>query len=918
MGAFGLAVVLTMAAAAPAPQAPDAGLVRRELGVERTDGGFVVAPPPDAGVPEATLVPPRLLADSPAVYPESLRAEPKQGEVKLELLIDDQGQVESATLVEGADPAFNEAALHAASKLQFAPATLNGQPVPVRIAFTYQFTAPTPVEPDRPPTGTLKGLVRSKGNRRPIAGAVLQFRADNLRVETDTKGRFTAEVPAGRRGVQVTAPGFREGYFPEEIRPGEELEVIYGLEPLIVNPYETIVRGDRERTEVSRVTLHEAELREVPGTAGDPFRVVMLLPGVSSIVSGLAYPIVRGSQPAATGYFIDGIRVPLLFHLFLGPSVVHPDFIESIDFYPGVAPPQYGRLMGGVIDGKISRPREGLHATGYADFINAGLFVEYPFEQTGTSVTLAGRVSYTPWLLALAASALPSFGEDQTAVLDFWDYQGRVEQKLLGGSLRLFAFGSSDLVGTRAKNERGTTILPGIRFHRVDLRYKREVGVGELEVGATWGLDQVGFEGSIATQPGQGQAKGTLDVDDRSLKARATWTAQVSPSFKLVVGADFDRREAVITTSFELPQLNLPGLPTGPDVTTTITSSLAMAVFAGGYVQGVWTPHEKWTVIPGVRVDNYHLVPRIDRPVAEPRLTVRYQHLEWLTLKGGAGLYHQPPSMLISLPVVDIGLMRYSLQRGVQLDVGVEWKIREGIELNVDAYVNPLLRTLEVTAFTRGSPPDDATPGSHEFDQFVESNATHGYATGLEVMLRHPLGGNWFGWLSYSLQRSVRWGKFDRLNEFGQVIGEDSDYLAYAFDQTHVMNAVLSYKFPGNWTVGAALHFNTGLPEGGLLGQGTQREGTDPATGLPRWINVQRDQWDRMPPFLRLDVRVAKAWAFETFSMELYFDVLNVLLRQEVVAFNYRGGIGGGGGPLVKEPTAIPIFIPILGLKGEY
>ena len=36
----------------------------------------------------------------------------------------------------------------------------------------------------------------------------------------------------------------------------------------------------------------------------------MLLPGVSTLASGISYPVVRGSQPAATGYFIDGVRVP--------------------------------------------------------------------------------------------------------------------------------------------------------------------------------------------------------------------------------------------------------------------------------------------------------------------------------------------------------------------------------------------------------------------------------------------------------------------------------------------------------------------------------------------------------------------------------------------------------------------------------
>ena len=63
--------------------------------------------------------------------------------------------------------------------------------------------------------------------------------------------------------------------------------------------------------------------------------------------------MVRGAQPAATGYYLDGVRVPALFHLVVGPAVVHPDFLERIDFYPGTPPPQYGRVLGGVVDAPI-------------------------------------------------------------------------------------------------------------------------------------------------------------------------------------------------------------------------------------------------------------------------------------------------------------------------------------------------------------------------------------------------------------------------------------------------------------------------------------------------------------------------------------------------------------------------------------
>jgi len=64
-------------------------------------------------------------------------------------------------------------------------------------------------------------------------------------------------------------------------------------------------------------------------------------------------------------------------------------------------------------------------------------------------------------------------------------------------------------------------------------------------------------------------------------------------------------------------------------------------------------------------------------------------------------------------------------------------------------------------------------------------------------------------------------------------------------------------------------------------------------------------------------VRLAKAWAYDTFSLEAYLDMLNVTISQEVVGFNYVQ-VGPTGGTLEKRKTGVPIVVPILGLKGRY
>ncbi len=917
---------------------PDAG-THVEVEVQRTDAGFTLEASGAAdGGAEPVFLPPTLEADSPAAYPMGLAAERVTGVVRLELLVDEAGEVQSAALVEGVHPLLNEAALHAAPGLRFSPATLEGQPVPVRIGFEYRFEAPREVVdtqeggPRVPAPVTLKGLVRAKGNRRPLAGAVLvSDKAPEAPVETDAQGRFEARWPAGRHRVRVTASGHKPGEFRERVRKGESLELVYGLEPLVLNPYETVVRGDRERTEVSRITLHEAELREVPGTMGDPFRVVMLLPGVGSMISGVAYPVVRGSQPSSTGYYLDGIRVPILFHLFLGPAVLHPDFIDAIDFYPGTPPPKYGRLMGGAIDGRLSRPREdGVHGSAYADLINAGLFVEYPFESTGTNVSIAGRYSYTPWIIALAANAFqpdpPPGRKNDKVVLDFWDYQARVEQEVGPGRTRLFLFGSSDTFGVEAQDALGTTALQTILFHRLDLRHRHPVGPGELEAGVTWGLDRLGV---VSREVGD---RAEFHIDNITVAARVGYEAPLTERVAVRAGADVDHKRAkveAIAVDIDTP---LEGDDDG-DGEVTVSAPVALGTFVGAWGELLWKPNEKWDVVPGVRVDNYHLSPGINHMVVEPRLTVRHRLREDLTLRGGAGLFHQAPTTLISLPVVDIAGLDQGLQRALQFSVGADWKGWKALDVSLDFYINPMVRTVELTPFsdenigdnggddTPPLPPPDTPPGprqQQEDDDDLRPDlpdlSGRGLAYGMEVLLRRPLGGNWFGWLSYSLQRSTRRTRFIRRDADGNEVGEAVKDLPFVFDQTHILNLVVSYKFSNNITLGGVLHFNTGRPEAGALGSRTHRIGTD-GTGQERWVPMDRDQVDRLPAFFRFDVRLAKAWAYDTFTLEAYLDMLNVSISQEVVGFDYFGGFGF---PLTKEPVGVPIVLPILGLKGRY
>ncbi len=850
----------------------------------------------DAGVEaDAGLVlPPTLVHLSPAVWPIEADAG-AGGDVELLLTIDVNGAVTDVQLQSSPGQAFTDSALFAAHGLVFEPATQDGVPVNVVLAYRYRFESPAAPEDAGVislTTGRISGQVLTKGTREVIPLAQLGLDDGGIvTAETDAQGRFSLEVPPGPIRVLVTASGHVKRVFKENLTVGQRVEVIYRLGRTFSRPYETVVRGQVDRAELSRITLSGAELHEVAGTNGEPLRVIMLLPGVVTPASGLSYPVVRGSLPAATGFYLDGVRIPQLYHLMAGSSVVHPDFIESVDFYPSNAPTRFGRISGGVISAQVAKARDDrVHFSISPDLLQTGAFVEVPFEKTGTNVTLGGHVNYAAWLLG-ALSAAGTFGPGVTPVFESYDYQARVEQKLGKGTLRLLAFGSSDVVGVRQTDPKSPSVFLTSRFHRIDLRAQYPVGPGTLEVGSWIGWETFGLYGEQ-----NGARVGSFLLNRFIWTGRATYRLELGEHVQLKAGFDFERQVSDVETT--------TGVGAGGDL---LRQPRVMGVFTGTFLEAAFFS-KQWTVVAGVRVDTWHLPPSFTLPSVDPRLEVRFKPFEPVTLRASAGLAHQAPMLLISLPVTDAAALKSGLQEVGQFDLGAVGKLPWfDLEVSGDVFYNHIFQARErsLAEFVTGvSSLDDRFSGNR-----------WGRAYGLELMVRLPQQGRLFGWLSYTLMRSERMRKFAIYNADQSEVTDATAMVPFAFDQAHSLNLVLGYQLPKGFKVSASFHLNTGRPESGEFSSRTSRLVSDAATGRQLWSLVPLNQVDRLPAFARLDFRASKTIAFNTFNVEIYLDVFNILVRPEVYGFTYA--YDDAMNP-TKTQLGAPIILPTLGVKVVY
>ena len=881
------ALALWLAFASSALADAGVSVVQLEL-----DGGAL----DDGGV----VTPPELIKASPALWPEDAGVVP--GEVELALTIDTEGLVSDVQVISsrltggGSSPseAFTQSAVAAARELQFEPATQNGQPVAVVISYRYRFelTAPADVaDAGAPTTATLTGRILTKGTRDPIALAQLTSEDGGVTFgETDAQGRFSIEVPPGQWKLRVSASNHKSRLFKEKLEAGQKVDVLYRLDRLYSRPYETIVRGQVDRAELSRITLSGAELREVAGTAGEPLRVIMLLPGVVTPASGLSYPVVRGSLPAATGFFLDGVRVPQLYHLLAGGSVVHPDFIESIDFYPANAPTRFGRISGGVVSATVSKARDDrIHFTVSPDALQTNAFVEVPIEATGTNVTLGGHVNYSAWLLGLMTAA-GAFGDGVQPVLESYDYQARVEQKVGKGNVRLLAFGSSDLVGVRQTAMDQPSVFLTSRFHRIDLRGQYPIGPGVAEVGTWLGWETMGLYGEQ-----NNQRVASFLLDRFIWTARAQYRLDLGEHAQLKAGFDVERQVSDVETTI--------GIGAGGDL---LRQPRVMGVFTGSFLEAAFF-FKPFTVVTGVRVDTWHLAPGFTLASVDPRLEVRAEPWPFLRFRGSAGLAHQAPMLLISLPVTDAGALRDGLQEVGQFSVGAVGKLPWlDLEVSGDVFYNHIFQARERSL-------GEFVTGISSLDDRYAGNRW-GRAYGLELMVRLPQQSRFFGWLSYTFMRSERMRRFAIFNEDQSVVSDATELLPFAFDQAHSLNLVAGLQLPLGFKVSASFHVNSGRPESGEFSSRTSRLVPD-GMGGQTWAPVPLNQVDRLPAFARLDVRASKSIAFNNFSVEIYLDVFNVLVRPEVYGFTY--GFDEFGAPK-KEQQGAPIILPTLGVKVVY
>ncbi|MBN94326.1 MAG: hypothetical protein CL928_09670 [Deltaproteobacteria bacterium] len=847
---------------------------------------------------------PELMTEVSAPYPEAAREEGVQGQVLLELDVSATGDLDAVRLV-SADPSgwgLELAAVKAAWQFRFSPAYAGAVPVPVRITYTYGFQLQEQVvlesvegpkegesvDPDGPVN--LSGTVRERGTRRALGGVEVLIEKLSLSAVTDDFGYFQFRgIPAGLHRVLVAVPGYRKFETEEEIRPGQATDVVYFVRESPLGVPETVVRTQREKKEVARRTIAIETIERVPGTFGDPVRIVQNLPGVARSPFDFGLLIVRGSGPEDSGAHIDGIRVPQLFHFGGFRSIVTPILLDSIDFYPGGYGARYGRLTGGILDVRTrERYEDQIHGLVQADLLDASAALTGSIRKKGDPNPIGGFVvaARRSYLDVILPALTPSSVDLSSVVFPQWtDIQGKLTLRPGDGhSLSWLAYFSQDRAGSRVED-------PGradIESTQGDFLFKNDFWRAAIDW--TYRSRSV-FSNRLVFSVGQdfqhfdvGQFA-SVDVEAFWLELRDEARLDIQDWLELVLGADII--SSVYAFEFKFNDFDVRTFGNDPNAEREelVLADEDFGITPAAFLEGRFKlADERVQLVPGVRLDYYVIPGQFSFVTGDPRFAFRVspdpdRRLEF---KGSVGLYHQNPQGYELLEVT--GNTELKPEQSVQFSLGTEIRFTDFLSLDLQGFYK---RLQDLVVFSSSGVLEDGSDSAW-------MNTGDGHIYGAELFLRcEPVRG-FEGWVALTLQRSQR---RDRPNW---------DFYWYDFDQPIILDIVASYQLPFGFKLGARWRYVSGNPTTPVMNAIYDAD-DDSYIPLQGTYNSER-----LPDFHALDIRIDKDFNFRTWKLTVYLDILNVYNRQnpESVVHNFD----------YTEKTylySLPI-IPNLGFKGQF
>jgi len=738
----------------------------------------------------------------------------------------------------------------------------------------------------------IKGKVTSAVGGEPLARVEVLVLENKLVTVTSVTGEFDLpSLPRGNYTLRLNAVGYRLLTVPFNLANSEDVkEFTITMVPDNFHHTDKVeVHGDVFQVADSPATfetnLTATEIRLTSTVfADDPFRAVQTLPGVSAEGNNefFAEFSVMGAPSTSVSIYIDDVLVQNPFHeignFSEGASLglLTSEVVEDMKLLPAAYPEKYGDADGAALD---VHTREGSRGSPLFR-ISAGIAASEILGEGSLghdrkgSWLVSARKSYINYLIRNRVQNSADVGYEDADVKLNYDLTPRQNVSLFAtdGHTNMsmsdpaalvvdqYASGKSDFTLARAGWRFALNPRLLIDAHAAYIREPDELfNNANILLTKSDHREWVGGGGlTWAWAPDQVLQAG---LAERQLKDSATQTTQ--------------------TMTGGLQSYSYAG------------SGLRQSAYvqqASGLMQG------RVHVLGSLRWDRFFsYLPQRFSPQIE--MAIRLAHAT--ELQFGAGRYTQFTQSAFGPPPGHCFQAAVLPPKSEHFSAAVEHRLDENTRIRLEAF-----QRMDFYTLGYGSSMSSSCP---ELQPLPNGTFEREYSHGLQLVLQRRSANRLSGWLGYTLLKAQQRDFQIPVPYKPYVFGFNSGYYPTLEDQRHTLNVFATYRLRPTLNLSSKFLYGSGvpIPSGEFI---QLSNGQYFATG----INATR-----LGVYERVDVRADKDWAFKSWKLTLYGEVLN-LTNHYNARYAFESGIDPNTGQaLVKTLQGLPVT-PTVGLAFQF
>lgn len=269
----------------------------------------------------------------------------------------------------------------------------------------------------------LTGVITSFKTGEPVAGVNMVVKEPTWSAAvSDANGRYVLKVPQGEVDIEMTGIGIIDTHRRLMIYENGTLDI--ELEDKMQTLEEVTVTANKvenvKGVQMGVQTLVAEDLKTIPTAFGelDVIKVVQALPGVKTMGEASSGLNVRGGSTDQNLIQWNEGTIYNPTHLFGFFSAFNGSIVQDMELYKGSIPAKYGERISSVLDINSRRGnKEKYQGEISLGLLTSSLALEGPIKKDKTSLLLAGRTTYSDWLLNL----LPEKSRYKNGKAGFYD-----------------------------------------------------------------------------------------------------------------------------------------------------------------------------------------------------------------------------------------------------------------------------------------------------------------------------------------------------------------------------------------------------------------------------------------------------------------------------------------------------------------